>query len=146
VARRIGGDDRERHLVLLDVFPHLLDADDRAASAHPETDEPSLLLGHFVRSITGLSTADSQDLFQLLQRHITKLENTVRWSWQPGDVAIWDNRATQHYAVADYDDHPRLMHRITVAGDVPVGIAGDASRVIQGDASGYSSVGGTHAA
>jgi len=128
-------------------FAHLLFLTEHPlVRIHPETDEPSLLLGHFVRSITGLSTADSQDLFQLLQRHITKLENTVRWSWQPGDVAIWDNRATQHYAVADYDDHPRLMHRITVAGDVPVGIAGDASRVIQGDASGYSSVGGTHAA
>jgi taurine dioxygenase len=64
----------------------------------------------------------------------------VRWSWQSGDIAIWDNRATQHYAVADYDDLPRRLHRITVAGDVPVGVDGDVSRVIQGDASGYSSI------
>jgi taurine dioxygenase len=128
-------------------FAHLLFLTEHPlVRVHPETREPSLLLGHFVRSITGLSTLDSQDLFQLLQRHITRLENTIRWSWQPGDFAIWDNRATQHYAVADYDGHPRLMHRITVAGDVPVGIGGDTSRVIQGDASGYSSVGGTPAA
>src|SRR4051794_17251001 len=128
-------------------FAHLLFLTEHPlVRIHPETDEPSLLLGHFVRSITGLSTADSQDLFALLQRHITRLENTVRWTWHPGDIAIWDNRATQHYAVADYDDHPRLMHRITVAGDVPAGLAGDVSRVIQGDASAYSSVGETPAA
>ena len=128
-------------------FAHLLFLTEHPlVRVHPETNEPSLLLGHFVRSITGLSTQDSQDLFALLQRHITRLENTVRWTWHPGDIAIWDNRATQHYAVADYDDHPRLMHRITVAGDVPAGLAGDVSRVIQGDASAYSSVGETPAA
>jgi taurine dioxygenase len=105
---------------------------------HPETSEPTLLLGHFVRSFTGLSTTDSAALFALLQRHITHLENTVRWTWRDGDIAIWDNRATQHYAVADYDDQPRLMHRITIAGDVPVGINGDTSVARKGDASRYS--------
>ena len=107
---------------------------------HPETGEPALLLGHFAQSITGLSTSDFQDLYRLLQRHVTRLENTVRWTWRPGDIAIWDNRATQHYAVGDYDDHPRRLHRITIAGDVPVGLNGDTSRVIEGDASGFSSV------
>jgi alpha-ketoglutarate-dependent taurine dioxygenase len=52
---------------------------------HPETGEPSLLLGHFVRSFTGFSSADFHDLFSLLQRHITRLENTVRWTWRDGD-------------------------------------------------------------
>jgi taurine dioxygenase len=107
---------------------------------HPETGEPSLLLGHFAQSFPGLSSTDFQDLFGLLQRHITRLENTVRWNWQPGDIAIWDNRATQHYAVADYGDHARRLHRITVAGDVPVDLDGRPSSVIQGDASGFSSV------
>ncbi|GII55915.1 taurine catabolism dioxygenase [Planotetraspora thailandica] len=107
---------------------------------HPETGEPSLLLGHFVRSFAGLSSADFHDLFALLQRHITRLENTVRWSWRDGDIAIWDNRATQHYAVADYDDLPRLLHRITLAGDIPVGIGGDTSVVLKGDAGAYSPV------
>src|SRR5580692_1547771 len=105
---------------------------------HPETGEPALLLGHFVRSFPGLGSADFNDLFGLLQRHITRLENTVRWTWRDGDIAIWDNRATQHYAVADYDDQPRLLHRITVAGDIPVGINGDTSVVRKGDASRYS--------
>jgi alpha-ketoglutarate-dependent sulfate ester dioxygenase len=107
---------------------------------HPETGEPSLLLGHFVRSFTGLSSADFHDLFSLLQRHITRLENTVRWNWRDGDIAIWDNRATQHYAVADYDDLPRLLHRITLAGDIPIGINGDTSVVRKGDAGAYSPI------
>ena len=62
-------------------FAHLLFLTEHPlVRVHPETNEPSLLLGHFVRSITGLSTQDSQDLFALLQRHITRLENTVRWT------------------------------------------------------------------
>jgi alpha-ketoglutarate-dependent sulfate ester dioxygenase len=105
---------------------------------HPETDEPTLLLGHFVKSFVGFSSSDSHDLYTLLQRHVTRLENTVRWTWRDGDIAIWDNRATQHYAVADYDDLPRLLHRITIAGDIPVGISGDTSVVRKGDASHYS--------
>jgi taurine dioxygenase len=76
----------------------------------------------------------------VLQRNITRLENTVRWQWRPGDLAIWDNRATQHYAVADYDDLPRRLHRVTVAGAIPVGIRGDTSVTRKGDASDYSDV------
>ena len=105
---------------------------------HPETGKRVLLLGHFVKQFVGLGPSESATLFQLLQTRITKLENTIRWSWQQGDLAIWDNRATQHYAVADYDDLPRLLHRVTVAGDVPVGINGDTSVVRKGDASHYS--------
>jgi alpha-ketoglutarate-dependent taurine dioxygenase len=136
----IGGIDVKEE-AYQEEFRHLhFETEHPVVRVHPETGEPSLLLGQFVRAITGLSSQDSQDLVGLLQRHITVLENTVRWSWQPGDIAIWDNRATQHYAVADYDDLPRRLHRITVAGDVPVGINGDVSRVLQGDASGYSSI------
>jgi alpha-ketoglutarate-dependent taurine dioxygenase len=105
---------------------------------HPETGEPALLLGHFVRSFVGYSTVDFRDLFELFQRHITKLEHTVRWTWRDGDIAIWDNRATQHYAVADYDGLPRRLHRITLAGDIPIGIRGDRSVVRKGDASHYA--------
>ncbi len=120
-------------------FRHLeFETEHPVVRIHPETGEPTLLLGHFVRSFTGLSTADSADLFALLQRHITRLENTVRWTWRDGDIAIWDNRATQHYAVSDYDDLARLLHRVTIAGDVPVGINGDSSVVRKGDASHYS--------
>ena len=72
------------------------------------------------------------------QVRITRLEHTTRWNWAPGDVAIWDNRATQHYAIDDYDDQHRRLNRITLAGDVPVSVTGERSRVVEGDAGHYS--------
>lgn len=107
---------------------------------HPETGKRVLLLGHFVKKFVGLGATESATLFNLLQARITKLEHTIRWNWEPGDVAIWDNRATQHYAVADYDDQYRRLNRVTLAGDIPVDVYGRASRAVAGDASGYSEV------
>ncbi|MBW8812896.1 MAG: TauD/TfdA family dioxygenase [Caulobacterales bacterium] len=98
---------------------------------HPVTGEPTLVLGHFIKQFVGLSSRDSQALLSLLQEQVTRLENTVRWRWREGDVAIWDNRATQHYAVDDYDDQRRVMRRVTIAGDVPVGLDGRASRALK---------------
>jgi taurine dioxygenase len=91
---------------------------------HPETGERTLVLGHFVKRILGLSSFDSAHLLQVFQEHVTRLENTVRWRWAVGDVAVWDNRATQHYAVNDYGDQHRVVRRVTVAGDVPVSVDG----------------------
>jgi alpha-ketoglutarate-dependent sulfate ester dioxygenase len=107
---------------------------------HPETGRRVLLLGQFVKRFVGLGANESAALFNLLQARVTKLENTIRWNWAPGDLAIWDNRATQHYAVADYDDQFRMLHRVTLAGDIPVDVNGVRSRVIVGDASQYSDV------
>ena len=91
---------------------------------HPDSGERVLLLGHFVKRFVGLSSHDSQRLFEIFQNHIIKLEHTVRWRWQTGDVVIWDNRATQHYAIADFGNQKRLMRRVTVHGDVPVSVDG----------------------
>ncbi|MBR1217750.1 TauD/TfdA family dioxygenase [Bradyrhizobium sp. U87765 SZCCT0131] len=91
---------------------------------HPETGERTLLLGNFVQRFIGLPKSDGQKLYDLFQSHITAPENTVRWRWQAGDVAIWDNRATQHYAVNDYGDQHRIVRRATVDGDIPVGVDG----------------------
>jgi alpha-ketoglutarate-dependent sulfate ester dioxygenase len=107
---------------------------------HPETGRRVLVLGHFVKRFVGLGSAESRALFDLFQARITRLENTVRWNWRLGDLAIWDNRATQHYAVSDYDDQYRRLNRITLSGDVPVDIHGQSSRVIAGDASHYSPI------
>ena len=105
---------------------------------HPETGERSLLLGQFVRRILGVSASDSRYLFDLFQQHVTRLENTVRWRWAPGDVAMWDNRGTQHYAIDDYAGLPRRMHRVTVAGDLAVSVSGETSRAIAGDSAAYT--------
>ena len=107
---------------------------------HPETGRRVLLLGHFVKRFVGLGSSESASLFTVLQNRIIRLENTVRWNWQLGDIAIWDNRATQHYGVADYDDQLRFLSRVTLAGDVPVDVHGQPSRVVAGDASHYSDV------
>lgn len=98
---------------------------------HPETGARHLLLGHFVKRILGLSSSDSVHLFDLLQSHVTRLENTVRWSWRPGDIAIWDNRATQHYAINDYGSNRRVMHRVTIAGAAAIGVDGFSSRIVR---------------
>jgi alpha-ketoglutarate-dependent sulfate ester dioxygenase len=63
---------------------------------HPLTRERAIILGYFARKLLGDSSAESGHLFAMLQDHVTRLENTVRWRWSMGDVVIWDNRATQH--------------------------------------------------
>ncbi|MCW2365856.1 taurine dioxygenase [Sphingobium sp. B7D2B] len=98
---------------------------------HPVSGQRSLLLGHFVKSFVGLNQADSQRLFSILQDHITRPENLVRWRWQPGDVAFWDNQATQHRAVADFGLQRRTLRRATIHGEAPVSIDGRTSRIVR---------------
>ncbi|MEK4510200.1 TauD/TfdA dioxygenase family protein [Paenibacillus sp. FSL K6-2524] len=94
---------------------------------HPETGEKSLLLGSFVKRISGVSATESTRLYEIFQEHITRLENTVRWHWAVGDVVIWDNRNTQHVAVNDYGDQHRVVRRVTLAGEVPISVDGKRS-------------------
>jgi alpha-ketoglutarate-dependent taurine dioxygenase len=89
-----------------------------------DTGERSLVLGSFFRRFAGYSQSDSNHLFEMLQSHVTRLENTVRWRWHAGDVAIWDNTATQHCAINDYGDQKRVVRRSTVRGELPVSVEG----------------------
>jgi taurine dioxygenase len=98
---------------------------------HPETGERSLILGHFVKHIQGVSSHDSKQLVRLFHERITHLDNTVRWRWQEGDVVIWDNRATQHIAINDYGNAQRIVRRTTIDGDVPVGVDGRSSQALK---------------
>ncbi|ONI71481.1 taurine catabolism dioxygenase [Kribbella sp. ALI-6-A] len=135
---RVGGIDVKFQQYHDQFVSQLFETEHPVVRVHPETGERSLVLGHFVRRFVGLTAAETSQLFQLLQNRVTNLDNTVRWQWQPGDLAIWDNRATQHYGVADYDDQPRRLHRITLAGDVPVSVDGVRSTPRTGDAAHFS--------
>ena len=89
---------------------------------HPETRRKALFVNSsFTVSFAGMTREESTPLLSYLYEHATKPENVYRHRWTAGDVLMWDNRCTLHYAVADYDDtSPRLMHRTTAAGDRPV--------------------------
>ncbi|MFF6779297.1 TauD/TfdA dioxygenase family protein [Streptomyces sp. NPDC012637] len=100
---------------------------------HPESGERGLFIGGFAQSLVGFGPAESRVLLGLLQSYVTRPENLVRISWNVGDLVLFDNRITQHYAPDDYGDQPRLLHRVTVAGDVPAGVDGALSHVVEGD-------------
>ncbi|WP_432585147.1 TauD/TfdA family dioxygenase [Streptomyces sp. HD1123-B1] len=104
---------------------------------HPESGERGLFIGGFAQSFLGLGPSESRDLLRILQSYVVRPENIVRVAWSPGDVVVFDNRITQHYAPDDYGDLPRLLHRATVAGDVPVGVNGERSYVLEGDEAGH---------
>lgn len=87
---------------------------------HPVTGRKSLFIsGAFTTHINEVLPLESDALISLLMAHATRPEFSVRWRWQPGDVALWDNRCTQHYAVDDYRPAHRVMHRATIIGDRP---------------------------
>ncbi|MCE0846356.1 TauD/TfdA family dioxygenase [Buttiauxella sp. A2-C1_F] len=106
------------------------EAEHPVVHVHPVSGEKALLLGHFFKRLSGFSSRESSRLFELLQNRVIQLENTVRWQWQQDDVVIWDNRATQHYAVNDYGTQPRLVRRVTIEGDAAVAVDGSRSRTL----------------
>ncbi|WP_405840045.1 TauD/TfdA dioxygenase family protein [Streptomyces sp. NBC_01518] len=107
---------------------------------HPLTGERGLFIGGFAQRIVGLSATESRKILDLLQAYVTRPENILRWRWSPNQLVLFDNRITQHYAIDNYDNQPRRLNRVTVAGDIPVGIEGKESYSIEGDASHYTSV------
>lgn len=103
---------------------------------HPETGERALFVSPtFVRYIVGVSPEESRRIIQLFFQQITRPEYTVRFRWEKGSIAFWDNRATSHLGPQDIDhiEHERRLHRITLVGDIPVGVDGVKSRAIQGE-------------
>ena len=87
---------------------------------HPETGRKAIYVNAlFTTHIADLPTKESDALLAFLYRHVVTEEHTVRLSWQPGTVAIWDNRSTQHKPVNDFLPQHRLMHRVTLTGDRP---------------------------
>ncbi|WP_340372815.1 TauD/TfdA family dioxygenase [Peribacillus sp. FSL E2-0218] len=97
---------------------------------HAETGKRHLLLGGFAGRVEGYTTSESERLLSIFDSYVTRLENTVRWQWSEGDVAIWDNLATQHYAIADYEDQHRVVRRVTVGKEIPVNKENESSRLL----------------
>ncbi|GAC1632486.1 MAG: taurine dioxygenase [Nevskia sp.] len=88
---------------------------------HPVSGRRGLFVNEgFTTRIRELKGSESEALLRLLFAHVARPEFTMRWRWKPGDVAFWDNRLTQHYALADYLPARRVMHRATILGDRPV--------------------------
>ena len=117
----------EKRLALKAQFP---DAEHPVVRTHPETGEKTLFVNGFTTHFTNFHTPanvrvgqdyslGSSDLLRYLLMQAAIPEYQVRWRWQPGSVAIWDNRATQHYAVMDYPPCHRKMERAGIMGDTP---------------------------
>jgi taurine dioxygenase len=87
---------------------------------HPETGRKALYVnvGHTVR-FDGMTEEESAPILRYLFQHQVRPEFTCRFSWQPGSIALWDNRCTQHNPINDYHGYRRVMHRVTLAGDRP---------------------------
>ncbi|POX46949.1 TauD/TfdA family dioxygenase [Streptomyces sp. Ru72] len=127
---RPGDDAYLRHLL-----DHQVATEHPLVRVHPETGERLLFVnGYYVEQILGLSRAESAHILQMLLEQATRPEYTVRFRWEAGSVAFWDNRATVHLAPSDLvtPEHPRIMHRVMLAGDVPVGPDGRSSVPITG--------------
>lgn len=102
---------------------------------HPESGERILFVSpSFLKSVSGLTPRESGQILELLWEHITRPEYTVRFKWEPGDIAMWDNRSTAHLAPTDIfeSDYDRQLFRVTLVGDVPVGTDGEQSISLQG--------------
>ena len=91
-----------------------------AIRTHPDTGKKAIYvnIGH-TANFDGMTEEESAPILTYLCEHLIRPEFTCRFAWGVGDVAIWDNRCAQHYAMNDYHGHRRLMHRVTIEGDRP---------------------------
>lgn len=102
---------------------------------HPETGERALFVNPlFTSHILELNPTESRRILDLLFEEIARPAYTVRFRWAPGSIAFWDNRATAHLGPQDLDDVDveRVLYRVTLVGDVPVGVDGRPSELVEG--------------
>jgi taurine dioxygenase len=101
---------------------------------HPETGERILFVNPlFTAYIVELARRESRHLLEMLYEHLSTPEFTGRFRWDEGSIAFWDNRATAHIVPSDVPaEYKRSVERITLAGDVPVGVDGQPSRTLAG--------------
>ncbi|MYW14653.1 TauD/TfdA family dioxygenase, partial [Streptomyces sp. SID2955] len=131
---RPGDDGYLRHLL-----DHQVASVHPLVRVHPETGERVLFVnGYYLEQIQDVSRPESAALLEMLLEQAVRPEYTVRFRWEPGSVAFWDNRATVHLAPGDHTqvDAPRIMHRVMLQGDVPAGVDGRPSEPLTGTAVG----------
>lgn len=119
-----------------DVKRRVLVSEHPLVTVHPESGEKALFVSpSFLKSVVGLTPRESQQILELLWEHVVRPEYTVRFKWNEGDIAFWDNRSTSHLAPTDIfeSDYDRQLYRITLVGQVPVGVDGRESTSIEGD-------------
>ena len=117
------------------INENLLVAVHPVVRVHPETGERALFVNPgFTSHIVDVTPGESKRILELLYAEITRPEYTVRFRWEPGHVAFWDNRATAHLAPRDLEhlQVERRLHRVTLIGDVPVGPDGRSSELVSG--------------
>ncbi|MCV7206871.1 taurine dioxygenase [Mycolicibacterium peregrinum] len=102
---------------------------------HPETGERALYVNPgFTSHIVDVSPHESRRLLGLFYDELVRPEYTVRFKWEPGSIAFWDNRATVHLAPSDLTgEHDRRLYRVTLVGDVPQGPDGRPSQALDGE-------------
>jgi alpha-ketoglutarate-dependent taurine dioxygenase len=127
-----GNDDKYRERLqstpLVSIHP--------VVRVHPETGEKGLFVSPgFTDHIVDVSAAESRWILEHLFGEITRPDYQVRFRWAPGSVAFWDNRATAHLGPTDLEglDVERVLHRVTLIGDVPVGPDGRSSELVEGE-------------
>ncbi|MFT5448622.1 MAG: taurine dioxygenase [Gammaproteobacteria bacterium] len=91
---------------------------------HPETGQPGLYINDMenMPHLDGMTVDESGPIINYLMRHATRAEFTCRVRWEVGSLGIWDNRQVMHMALNDYPGQRRVMHRLTIKGDVPFGL------------------------
>ena len=117
------------------VNANLLVSNHPVVRVHPETGEKALFVNPgFTDHILGVSAVESRRILDLLFEQIARPDYTVRFHWEPGSVAFWDNRATAHLGPTDLGHLTveRVLHRVTLIGDWPVGPTGFKSEIVEG--------------
>jgi taurine dioxygenase len=111
-------EDRVRDSANIDAKKEFI-AEHPAVRTHPETGRKALYAngGHALR-FKDMTVEESAPLLNYLFAHATRPEFTCRFRWEVGSIALWDNRCTQHNPVNDYHGYRRVMHRVTLQGDV----------------------------
>jgi taurine dioxygenase len=119
MQRKLGVDERTEDLArrLREAYPPVVHP---LVRTHPDTGRRVLFLGgRFMRRIVGMTDAESEALLDLLCRHVEDARFHCRWRWTPGDLAIWDERSTNHRSAADHFPQRRTIRRVEVDGDRP---------------------------